>query len=67
MCPVCMLTTAGLSIVSGLITTSGLSAVAIRKTIFQPPVKKSKARAERAVRSESAAQTPELKRREMGR
>ena len=61
MCPVCLLTTAGISIVSGLITTSGLSAVAIKKTVFEPSEKKRKTRAERAVQSTGAAHARELK------
>jgi len=42
MCPVCLLTTAGISILSGVITTSGLSVVAIKKTAFEPSEKKRK-------------------------
>ena len=64
MCPVCMLTTAGISIVSGLITTSGLSAVAIR---VQPSVKKQKPRAETAGRMKWLAHTKELKTQENAR
>lgn len=67
MCPVCLLTTAGISIVSGLITTSGLSAVAVRKTVFEPSEKKRKARAERAARSREAAHAQGLKTQEGAR
>ena len=47
MCPVCLLTTAGISILSGVITTSALSAVAIRKTVSEPSMKQRTLRAER--------------------
>jgi hypothetical protein len=67
MCPVCLLTTAGISILAGLITTSGLSAVAIKKTVFETSEKKRKARAERSVQSRGAAQTPKLKTQEVAR
>ena len=40
MCPVCILTTAGLSIISGLITTTGLSAVALTKPVMRSSKKK---------------------------
>ena len=61
MCPVCLLTTAGISILSGLITTSGLSAVAIKQTVFEPSAKKRNVRAERAADAGSAAHTREFK------
>ena len=61
MCPVCLLTTAGISILSGVITTSGLSVVAIKRTAFEPSQKKRKAIAQRAVQCSRAAEMREFK------
>ena len=59
MCPVCILTTAGLSIISGLITTTGLSAVALTKPVIRTSRKR--ATAPRESGRKGLAPTPELK------
>lgn len=65
MCPVCILTTAGLSIVSGLITMGGLSTAALTKTVMRSSAKKDTKRTES--QRKALAQAQELKTRETGR
>ena len=55
MCPVCLLTTVGISILSGVITTSGLSAVAIKKTVIESSMRKPKTRPERLAQDSQLA------------
>ena len=67
MCPVCILTTAGLSIISGLITMTGLSTVALTKTVMRSSAKKTAHRVESSKRRKALAQMQEFKTQETGR
>jgi hypothetical protein len=66
MCPVCILT-AGLSIVSGLITTSGLSTVALTKTVMRGSTKKSAQRTDVSSGGKGLAQAQGSKTQETSR